>query len=147
MRVVTYSAHGRTCVGELDADPYHRFFEVEAGQVFPILERSRVEENGVGGLAIDGAIESSHFEFRQAQIQLNSRQLGIEGKSFLIGGSCLLILLLFGENHTQTPEGGGVLGISLRDGAPCAGGFFQFSLLFEGECVGGTGLLRRRGCW
>src|SRR2546429_2260078 len=57
------------------------------------------------------------------------RSLGIEGKSFLIGGSCLLILLLFGENHTQTPEGGGVLGISLRDGAPCAGGFFQFSLL------------------
>src|SRR5205823_9380255 len=107
-----------------------------------------ISESGLSAIQrSNGAIESSHFEFRQAQIQLNSRQLGIEGKSFLIGGSCLLILLLFGENHTQTPEGGGVLGISLRDGAPCAGGFFQFSLLFEGECVGGTGVLRRRGCW
>ena len=79
----------------------------------------------------DGCLKVPLLEFRQPEIQLDSRELGIQCERLPVGRGRLLIFLLFGEVHPQAGERSGIARVLLDHCLPDLDRFVQFPLLFE----------------
>src|SRR5882757_6988667 len=84
------------------------------------------------------------LEFGESPIDMETRELRIQGVGALVGGNRLLVFSLPGEDQAQASECGSIFGVGFADFAPGLLGFGEIALLFQG--LGLTGRRRLAVC-
>ena len=92
-----------------------------------------------GAKRSDGALETAILELSEAEIELDSRKLGIERQSFAVSGGGFGIFLQAGQVHAKAGPGASVAGSAGDDGLPDLRGVIELALLLESLSLGGRG--------
>lgn len=99
--------------------------------------RRIIGERGAEGS--NGALELAILELSEAEVELDSGELGIERQSFAVSGGGVGIFLKAGQVHAEAGPSASVAGSSGEDGLPNVRGVIELTLLLEGLSLGGRG--------